>query len=38
MIYIEAPVGVGYSEADEEDMEVINDDTTSRKRAQKYNT
>ena len=29
MIYLEAPVGVGYSEAAAEEMETINDDTTS---------
>jgi len=29
MIYLEAPVGVGYSEAAPEEMETINDDTTS---------
>ena len=29
MIYLEAPVGVGYSEASDAEMQVINDDTTS---------
>ena len=29
MIYLEAPVGVGYSEASDAEMQIINDDTTS---------